>query len=508
MLQGAMVRRSDSAAGPGAHPPDAPAGVLETHISIVVLLGAHVYKLRKPVRFDFADFSSASARLEDCRREVELNRRLAPDVYLGVADIALEGEVLEHAVVMRRLDARRSLARLVRATAIPSEELDAVARRLASFHAGAARGPEIDALASPAALHAAFDANVRETERFVGTLLPGPLHARVVALTERFLESRADLLEQRIAHGAVCDGHGDLQAADVFCLEDGPRILDCLEFDDRLRYGDVAADVAFLAMDLQRLGSPDAARLLIERYEAHAQVELPRALVDFYVATRAYVRAKVACLRYEQGEEASGALARALLELALDALERSESRLVVVGGLPGSGKSTLARALGEALGMTVIRSDVVRLELVGRDAAAFGTGFGRGAFRPEVTERVYAELFERARRALERGEAVVLDASFVDAEQRVRARALGAQTGSRCAELHCSVGEAVAAQRLEWRAARGEDPSRATLATRRSMARLEDPWPEAIEVDTSSSPAEALAAAIGVLGGRERSGPG
>ena len=254
-----------------------PARVVETHISVLVFVGDRVYKLRKPVHFDFLDFTDRAVREADCRREVELNRRLAPDVYLGVADIVMEGEAIDHMVVMRALPDERRLATLVRAGVDLDAWLASVATTLAAFHAGARRSPAISEAGTEHALRAAWDANFEETHRFVGTILDPSADREIRNSVARWLSSHRALLEDRIDSGWVCDGHGDLQAEDIFCLDDGVRILDCIEFSDELRYGDVCADVAFLAMDLERLGRPDAAERFVLQYESQAGERLPAA---------------------------------------------------------------------------------------------------------------------------------------------------------------------------------------------------------------------------------------
>jgi uncharacterized protein len=287
-----------------------PARVVETHISILFFVGDRVYKLRKPVHFDFLDFSERTVRAADCRREVELNRRLAADVYLGVADIVMDGERIDHMVVMRALPDERRLATLVRAGGDVDGWLREVAARLVAFHAAAERSSAISDSATPAALEGQWQDNFAETERFVGRVLEPVVDQEVRTLVQRWLRRYGPMLDARVADGRICDGHGDLQAEDVFCLDDGVRILDSVEFSDRLRYGDVCADVAFLAMDLERLGRPDAAERFVLHYEALASERFPRVLLHHYIAQRAYVRAKVACLEWEQGVNGADGRAR------------------------------------------------------------------------------------------------------------------------------------------------------------------------------------------------------
>ena len=394
----------------------------ETHVSILLFLGQQVFKLRKPLRFDFADFSTLSARAEDCRREVDLNRRLAPEVYLGVADVTMGGQTLDHVVVMRRLPAERSLANLLRSEpqTVWGVELQAVARVLADFHARADRSAEISSTASMGAVSDQFEANVSAVAPFAGPVLDPSAHAAVVGAIRRYLAGRGPLFTARIAAGQICDGHGDLQADDIYCLEGGPRILDCLEFDDRLRCGDVAADVAFLAMDLERLGSTEAAERFVTYYTESSGARLPPSLLHTYVALRAYVRLKVACIRLEQGDVDAADDAVGLLKLAQTHLEQGRVRLVLVGGLPESGKSTLANSLGDAIGAVVLRSDEFR---DGPSSAisdhAGTTTFRRGRYTPRRTRDVYQQLIRAARQHLGLGQSVVLDASV---DRRVEPR--------------------------------------------------------------------------------------
>ena len=475
----------------------------ETHISILLFLGEHVLKLRKPLRFDFADFSTLSARAEDCRREVDLNRRLAPDVYLGTAEVTMGDETLDHLVVMRRLPAERSLAHLVcfEPETVWGVEMSDVAERLADFHARADRSPEISAWGSMGTVRDQFEANVAATARFVGPILEPDVHDTVVGAVRRYLAGRDPLFTARIVAGQICDGHGDLQAEDIYCLDDGPRILDCLEFDDRLRFADVAADVAFLAMDLERLGHPEAAVRFLRDYEERAGAHLPPSLLHTYISLRAYVRIKVACIRHEQGDRDAGDEAVALLELARAHLEEARVRLVLVGGLPGTGKSTLASALGDALGAKVLRSDDFRAERSGPMAdSAIPPQFGQGRYTTVRRQAVYTQLITAARQHLGLGQSVVLDASWMDASNRILAQTLAIQSSADLTELHCIAPPAITEGRIASRLREGEDSSEATVEIGHAMALLEAPWPSATTLNTTRSPGVVLADALRVLG--------
>ncbi len=480
-----------------------PAAVAETHISTVLFDGDLAIKRYKPLRTDFLDHSTVEGRRLDAEREVALNRRLAPDVYLGVAEVrGPDGEVCDHLVLMRRLDPTRRLATLARAGG-GRDEVAAVARVMATFHAGADRSPAIDAAAAPAALARRWDDDLAGLADTGFGRTRAPALALVGDLAHRYLSARAPLLTGRIADGHVCDGQGDLLADDIFCLDDGPRILDCLAFADSLRWGDVVADVAFLAMDLEHLGRADLAEHLWATYRSASGEAHPASLGDLYVAQRAIVRCLVHAMRADQlaggadderGGEGAAAAAEAatatgFLALAMSHLRRAEPRLVLVGGSPGTGKSTLARALGDAPGWQVLRSDEVRRQLglrAGEHAA--GTredGIEEGAYAPEATARVYAALLERARAVLGAGDSVILDASWRTPAQRRQAAALADAVGARLDALRCVAPEDRCRERVRRRAAAGTDPSEATPAVADWMAAAFAPWPEAVEVDTA-----------------------
>ena len=465
----------------------------ETHVSILFFSGDTVAKVRKPVRFEFADFSDLESRRIDCEREVALNRRLAPDVYRGTATVTLDGEALEHVVLMRRLPADRNLGHLVRSGRPVSAELYQIVDRLVDFHRRAERSPAISASATPAALLARWNATAGEASRFVGTFLHRSLQQQVDHLAERYLAGRGDLLAGRVESGHVCDGHGDLLADDIFCLDDGPRILDCLEFDDSLRYGDVLADVGFLAMDLERLGAPEAARQLLGRYEEVSGSAIPTSLAHFYVAARAQVRMLVACLRAEQdpGSEDAGGAARQLERLCHRHLRQGRVRVVLVGGLPGTGKSTLAADLGHVLSAQVISTDRVRREM--------GPALGDERYGPGAKLAVYDALLSRARTCLRMGTSVVLDASWIDASTRGRAAELARLTGSDLQELRCRCEPGIARARIERRSRRGDSDSEATVAVATRMAEEADPWPSASVIDTSGPKGDGLREARAAL---------
>ncbi|MFE0020835.1 AAA family ATPase [Amycolatopsis sp. NPDC059021] len=479
-------------------PPPGWADVHETHIGAVFLLGDRAYKLKKPVDLGFLDFTSRQARERVCHREVELNRRLAPDVYLGVADVTgPDGEKCDHLVVMRRMPEERRLSTMVTTGEPCDVQVDRLARLLAGFHARAERSAEISAEGSRDAIRARWEASFTQIGPFHGPVLDPAGAAEIEHLTREFLAGREPLFDRRITDGRVVDGHGDLLADDIFCLDDGPRVLDCLEFDDRLRRLDGLDDVAFLAMDLERLGAADLAVRLLDRYAEFAGDPAPSALRHHYVAYRAFVRVKVACLRHAQGDESSAPLAREYAGLALHHLRRAKVRLILVGGLPGTGKSTVAAALADHLGASLLLSDRVRKEVAGLspDVSA-ADDYRHGLYDPEHTDRTYAELAHRAGTLLALGETVVIDASWNAETHRKLATEIAARTHSDLVALRCHVPAATAAERL---AARGPSFSDATPDVAAHMAADADAWPGAHPVLCTGTPAESLDRALACL---------
>jgi aminoglycoside phosphotransferase family enzyme/predicted kinase len=468
-------------------PPALGAAVAETHSGVVFFYGDRAYKAKKPVDLGFLDFRSRDARHRACLREVELNRRFSPDVYLGVADvIGPEGAVIDHLVVMRRMPTSRRLSAVLGdwADADLEREVRRLGERVAAIHADS---PSTDV----AAASAGREAMLARWERLAGSVASlQPSHAdtaeHILRLASRYLDGRAALFEERIAAGCARDGHGDLLADDVFLLDDGPRILDCLDFDDSLRAGDVLADVAFLAMDLERLGRPDLARTFLDAYRTAATAEWPPSLEHHHVAERALVRADVSFIRAGQAGGDHAEVARSLLELCTAHLERARVRAVIVCGPPGTGKSTVAAALADPLDAVVLRTDVVRDEIA----------LGEARYDDAAIDRVYDELLERAAHQLARGRSVVLDATWTTERQRAAGRGIANRLATDLTVLECEAPATVAEDRVRARLAGGQDPSEVTVEVTRERRRAWRPWPGARRLRTDRSLAETVSEAL------------
>ncbi|HEX2809770.1 MAG TPA: AAA family ATPase, partial [Kineosporiaceae bacterium] len=479
------------------------AATLESHLSVVLLIGSLALKFKKPLALPFIDLSTREARRRVSTADLDLNRRLAPDVYLGLAELRVPGvpEIAgEPVLVMRRLPHDRRLSELLGGEEDLRPVLNDVARQMVCLHAAQRSELNADLLGTTTLL---WQQGCEQLTGFAPDPLDRDRLVELAALVAEYLAGRGDLLRGRENRGLVRDGHGDLLADDLFCLPDGVRILDCLEFDRRLRVNDVLADIAFLAMDLDLRAAPDLARYFVDRYREHSAETHPRSLEHHYIAYRAFVRAKVECLRHEQGAPEAAARARRLLELALDHLRAARVHLVLVGGLPGSGKSTLAAEVAASRAddheWVLLSSDAVRRDLFGGTGSAGAAPFGSGAYDAEHTRATYAELLRRARLALSDGRSVLLDASWTSAAHRRAAGTLARECTAVLTQVRCEIPVTACARRLATRTdARGSDADADVL---RELAARVDPWPAAAPVSTDGPVAEAAEAVLDLLAG-------
>ncbi|MEU7143933.1 AAA family ATPase [Nocardia sp. NPDC046473] len=471
-----------------------PAELRETHTGLVVLVGDRAYKTKKPIRTDFLDFSTPQLRELACAREVELNSRLAPDVYLGVAHLTDPvGGPAEPVVLMRRMPEDRRLSNTLADPELSRSRLAALVQVIAQFHHSARRGPEINAEGTPDALRGRWRALLRSLADLPEVADPY-LVDRIDWLAMRFIDGRESLLMTRIADDRIVDGHGDLQAEDIFDLADGFRVLDCLDFDDRLRYVDCLDDIAFLAMDLEFLGHSGLGDQLVSDYLLTTADPAPRSLRDHYIAYRALVRAKVDAIRFGQGDTAARDRVQRHLLIAARHLDTAAVRLVLVGGLPGTGKSTVAKALSALTGASVCASDQVRAQLraTGQLQGDSGT-FGAGAYSAANKTQVYTELLTRAHLLLSLGVSVILDASWIDADERQRAQVLAADTHADFVQLQCVCPPAVANRRIS---ERGAGDSEATAQIAAAMSGSAAAWPGATSLDTGLSLRDTVSSAF------------
>ncbi len=455
----------------------------QTHISYVFLAGDHVYKVKKPVKLSFLDFSTRELRRHFCHEEVRLNRRLAGDVYFGVVAVCEEhgtfrlgpendAAAVDYAVHMRRLPEERLLNQLLDRNAVSPEMIDLIARRLADFHRAADAGPEVTANGDVGAIRWVLEDNFANARAFRERTILAREDDHIQAFVNRFLAREQALFRRRQAEHRIRDCHGDLHA-DHLCFVDGVVIFDCIEFNPRFRFCDVASDLAFLTMDLDYHGHPELAAHLINQYTAYAGDMDLRQLMPFYKCYRAYVRGKVDSLKSVEPEvsdadrEAARASAQRHFALAYRYSWADTRCLVIIAGLSGTGKSSLAAALAARTGFAHINSDVVRKSLPGVPPGELYSG--------ETSARTYRTMFEQARAALAAGRGAIVDATFQRRCDRDAAHTLARTLDVPWLLVESRCSDAVVLARLDARAAEGRSVSDADRRVYEEQKRRYEP---------------------------------
>lgn len=478
----------------------------ETHISHVFLAGDRVYKLKKPVRFEFLDYSTLERRRVACEAEVRLNRRMAPGVYDGVTPItrrgegwefAGEGPIVDYVVVMRRLDLERGLDQLIEHGTLQPAEIERLANQLSEVYCSR---PPLSI--SGAEYRASYERRVQaNADDLLGLVGAEDVALRVHQAQLAQLLLHAEQFDARVAEGRIIDGHGDLRPEHIILPRDSAaplQVFDCVEFNEEFRTIDVVDELCFLAAECERLGAGAVGATVLETYYERSGDHPAPAVVKFYESYRATVRAKVAVLRAAQlpSEGANQAKREGAADLKLAdryAAEFHEPLCVVVSGASGVGKSTLASQLAKRLRLVWLRTDEIRGEM----SAPLSERYSNAA-----RNAVYEELFRRAADRLAARTSVVLDGTFLQAAQIEQASQIAGQFGARFRVLRCTCPPEVARERIAARAEEGADPSEADPALHdRQLAGAEilsDDVPFAL-VDTTVPPAEQFAAALELL---------
>lgn len=408
---------------------------VQTHASWVFIAPPFVYKIKKPVNLGFLDFSTLELRHADCKHELALNRRLADDIYLGIEPICEHeghlhfggyGAVVEWAVKMRQMDPRYFLLQLMQTEEVGTRQMDRIVEKLQRFYASQPPLPAEEVKMVNEHLRQYTEDNFKSAAQFVGPSLSKHALDAIAYYTRAFFKDHAALLESRLHEGWIRDCHGDLHLDHIHLSPDAVRIYDCIEFSTGFRQIDVACDIAFLAMDLDFNGRPDLARYIAERFAVLLDDHGIRVLMDFYKCYRACVRGKVESLHAnadtvaESEKQSSLKLARRYFQLALQyAIAGSTPCVFVFMGKVASGKSALAEALGQETGWSVHSSDRLRKTLAGTPLHHRGSADERAAlYAPDMTQKTYDLLFEKALVTLREGHSVILDATFSKLEQR------------------------------------------------------------------------------------------
>jgi len=449
---------------PGFYPkPPAEVTHTETHISHLFFVGDLVYKIKKTVRFSFLDFSTLARRRLFLNEELRLNRRLAPSVYLGVMPICRDEsgwrlggwtEPAEYTLVMRRLPGKRMLPFLLETGQVTVAMMRELAEVIAKFHLGAEPAKGIEPRHWPAMVQQQWHENLTDLRPFVGGLIEEEALRAIQRFGESFFKEHGELLARRAAQGWIREVHGDLHCDHVCFAPEGIQIFDCIEFDSKLRLCDLAAEVAFLTMDLDVRGGASMAAPFVRRYSELMNDAEMAALLPFYQCYRALVRGKVHALR-AQGASQAAAYFRFAARLTWEPLQPF---IAILCGWTGSGKSTLARELGQRTGLQVINSDVVRKSMA-KSSGRQAVPLNQGIYSPSMNERTYAKIARMAEKELEAGKGVILDATYAQRVNREKIVHLAEKHRVPLALIHCFAPDETIRQRLVQREADGRDVS-------------------------------------------------
>lgn len=473
----------------------------ETHISWILLTGKFVYKIKKPVDFGFLDFSSLEKRKHFCEEELRLNQRTAPQWYLSVeplfcvethsgsasADSGGEGgctkgglnfcgrgTVVDYAVKMTQFDPDAVLLDEMKRRTLPPEFFYHLGADLAVFH----QQVDVD---EHGTLHGGLERiwnpvqeNVRQIEPLLQNEQQREQLQHQAAWAESVFEQLTSCFKQRMAEGKVRECHGDLHMGNIAVIDTNALLFDCIEFNQQLRWIDVASDLAFLIMDMQFHDYPAQANAVLNQYLVTSCDYYLLPVLRFYMAYRAMVRAKVSILRQSQTDldlRQKRALQQqfdAYLDFACQQSQAKRAPLVLTCGVSGTGKSTFAKQLAEIVGAIHLRSDVVRKQLAGLKPLQLSDSepsqLHQGIYTPQFSEKTFSYLAQLVELCLRNGFPVIVDATFLSPRHRQRFLELGEQFAQQNTIVHFQVPYQTLVERIRARQARRDDPSEATVA--------------------------------------------
>jgi uncharacterized protein len=447
--------------------PDKPASVelLQTQMSFIFLAGKYAYKIKKPVNLGYLDYTTLEKRRYFCERELELNQRLCPDTYISVIPITRkkeknsfnqDGDIIDYAVKMRVLPQEKMLNVLLEKDCVSDEMMDRLANKLNIFHESVETNAEINTFGEITSLTINTEENFNQTEKSVGRTISEKKYTHIKEYTRRFLLENSQLFTNRVQSGKIRDCHGDLHAAHV-CFTDDICIYDCIEFNDRFRYGDVASEIAFLAMDIDHYGRADLSSTFVKDYVKYSKDTSLIQLLPFYKCYRAYVRGKVESFKLDdatiksEDKEIARRTASGYFNLA-GFYARSHPSLFITVGVTGTGKTTLAKEIARHTGAIVISSDMIRKKITGVPTNQHRyENFNDGIYSPESTVKTYEKMFSQGKLLITGGKSVILDATFIKQSDRQKARELTRESDADFYVLECRTDEANIRKRLEQR---------------------------------------------------------
>ena len=437
--------------------------LVQTHISWIFLTGKHVYKVKKPVNFGFLDFTTLQKRKLFCEKELELNKRLAPDMYLEVVPINQsggkikikgDGETIEYAVKMKELPQETMMSKLLERNDVNNRMIDRIAKIVSDFHS---KTKKINRNDSFNVIRFNWDECFSQTKPFINITIGKENFDYIESTIKKFMTNNKTIFERRINEGKIRECHGDLHSGNIF-ISDKIYIFDAIEFNDRFRFCDVASEVAFLTMDLDFQNKQDLSIQFIGKYIEYSKDHGIKKLLDFYKCYRAYVRGKVTSFKLNDKDVSkeekleSENLAKKYFNLAFNYSKKLGPRLVVMCGLTGTGKSNVSKNIAKIIKGKIIRSDIVRKELGGISSTKHKfDDYNRGLYSEEFTDRTYSEMINIARETLTKGISCVLDATFSKKEYRKEAANLEKELNLPFFIVECICPEHVIRNRLDKR---------------------------------------------------------
>ena len=438
--------------------------IIQTHISFVALTGKYAYKVKKPVNFGFLDFSTLEKRKYFCQEEMKLNRRLCPNIYLEVLPITIKGNTLElngdgkivdYALKMREFSQEEIMTNLIKKGKIHEGTIDEICHILVDFYNSGKQSEEIDNFGSSKAIKQNIKENFEQTQSVVDLTIPKDVYTYIKAASNKFFEVNKAIFEKRIKEKHIHDCHGDLHSGNIVVSDNNIYIFDCIEFNKRFRYCDVASDIGFLAMDLDYLNHPYLSSYLIDKYVDKSHDKGIFDVLNFYKSYRAYVRGKVLGFKLS-GQNISKKERKNTIETAkkyfdlsqyytslfyLD-LKNKKPLLFIVGGLSGTGKSTISLKISVDYHAQYINTDIIRKELAGIDKfEKHHDEINTGLYSPEKIDHTYEKVMEKAEYLLKKGENVVLDATFQKKSYRDMARKIAEENNAISVLIQCTCPE-------------------------------------------------------------------
>lgn len=446
--------------------------LLQTHISYIALTGEYAYKIKKPVNFGFLDFSTLDKRKYYCDEELRLNKRLCPEMYLDVLPITQknntleldgDGTIVEYALKMKEFPQDSIMTNMLQQGKISEDTIDRLCNILIDFYSTQEPTEEVKGYGEVSAVNHNIEENFEQTRPMIDITVSKEIYGYIKDAVTKFFERKKDVFGQRMNEGKIFDCHGDLHSGNIAVIGDIIHIFDCIEFNDRFRFCDIASDIGFLAMDLDYQNYPYLSSYLIEEYVKKSDDVSLYSVLNFYKSYRAFVRGKVIGFQLNDPHiepEKKNVLVKAAkkyFELAqyytglfsLD-LQKHSPVLFLVAGLSGTGKSTVARKIAVDYHATQLNTDVVRKEIAGIDQyEQHHDHLNTGLYDPRRIDETYDQVMQRAEELLNKGQNVVLDATFQKRKYREMAQHIARKHHAACVMVHCICPDIVVHKRLE-----------------------------------------------------------